>query len=68
MKWNIVPRIISCITHNREDALSEIAPPSRENLPFLKEYKNELLLYFDFWPAIVKCYCVYISRSFQNNS
>ena len=41
-------------------ALGSIAPPSRESLPFLKEYKNESLLFvlshLNFCPTVEKCY------------
>ena len=50
-------------------ALGAIVPPSRENLPFLKEYKNEIihlvLPHLKFWPAIEKCYYLSISASCQ---
>ena len=53
-------------------ALGAIVPPSRENLPFLKEYKNEIihlvLPHLKFWPAIEKCYYLSISASCQSNS
>ena len=40
--------------------MGENAPRSRKNLPFLKEYKNEIihlvLPHFNFWTAIEKIY------------
>ena len=51
--------------------LGAIAPSSREKLPFLKEYKNEIfrlvLPHFNFWPATEKCYYVSILTGCQNN-
>ena len=57
---------------NLGDTLGTTGPPSREKMPFLKEYKNEIihlvLPHFNFWPAIEKCYYVFIPTGCQNNS
>ena len=59
--------------------MGAIAPPSREKLPFLKEYKNKIfrlvLPHFNFWPAAEKCYYVSVlpvakvihNESFKNS-
>ena len=51
--------------------LGPIAPLSREKLPFLKKYQNEIihlvLSHFHFWPAIEKCYYVSNSTGCENN-
>ena len=45
--------------------LGAIAPPSKEKLLFLKEYK---LSRINFWPATEKCYYVSILSGCQKNS
>ena len=56
---------------NWECILGPIAPLSREKLPFLKKYQNQIihlvLSHFHFWPAMEKCYCVSISMGCENN-